>query len=225
MRTIYEWIYDDLIPTAKGRRDKHYCLTYEDKFNQATTCRDLFVANYDREVQSSIRRNLTALKKRLSELEVQHICFLQWQKQSVEEISKRPGLSEQARALMIEDLINATILTREISGKVTIIDLDEILEEKKIICSEANARKRLQLDRLLTLKSRYERKWRTYLRTLNKENNCKLVNIPLGIEDADTDMWNFLDPLSSHMNSKKHEMEEFYHGTKQSDNDNHNTRK
>jgi hypothetical protein len=206
IRIMVEWIFDCLVEAIKGRRDDRNSLTFEDREKKAKSHRKQLVAGFNRRVQAAVCRYLTPGRKRQSDLEIRNL-YLQQQleKRRCEIIAwhEQGIMSTPKMVLELEALKGSTELTSEDEGKVIRIGLGETLE----ICSEVNASNMTLLDYVNSLKARYERKWESYQHALNKSNNTKEVDLLLGIEHIVKDLHSFIEPMSSHMNSKSHEME------------------
>jgi len=147
--------------------------------------------------QSGGKRRLAVLRKAIAPLEIQHERFQKAVEDRQREICQMTGISDESRDFLYQNTRNATIFTVERKGSKTVLDIDKILNEKKLICIEANTLIDLQNEKFVRLHTAYKYRLATYLRALNSSRERSEVSISMSSSPGYRQHWNYQVPYSS----------------------------
>ena len=144
-----------------------------------------------------IRRNLSLLQEKIAPLDIDHKSFLSAVDYRIDEIKKMTGVSDEDKESL---LIKANATSRfviERHDKTVVLDFDEIIKRKSVVCNKANKRIVKQNDRLKRLHNTFKCRLSNYLRALNKNKEHEQIELTFEIQPIVLKEWDFNNPTST----------------------------
>ena len=192
------YLTDFLVPMLIGSKDRKVSSssTEDSLLRQANTYRDQLETLFKKKEQQLIRRNLSFFKEKIAPLDIDHKSFLAAVDYRIDEIKKMTGVSDEDKESLLIKANASSRFVIERHDKTVVLDFDEIIKQKSVVCNKANKRIVKQNDNLRRLHNTFKCRLSNYLRALNKNKDHEQIELTFDIQPIVLKEWDYNNPNS-----------------------------